>query len=180
MQPGSLCFVEGIKSLSLRLHTNPTDAHTLVRRTWRYEECYSTKQQRRLSKASLPLCRNDANPPVFTVMCQPEQSLSQNSLFILSLFLPHSLWRATNFSVCQKITLLLRETAHGGTAHACCSRSCRITNININTNNNIKTPANKFQAALTSPSQWFEALLPSSHPRSFFKNYIYDAKTTAM
>lgn len=153
--------MEGIKSLSLSLQTNPTDAHTLVRRTWRYEECYSTKQQRHLSKGSLPLCRNDANPPVLAVMCQPEQSLSQNSPFILSLFLSHSLWRATNFSVYQKITLLLREAAHGETAHACCSLSCRITNININTNNNNKTLANKFQAALKSPSQSLATLPPS-------------------
>lgn len=119
-------------------------------------------------KGSLPLCRNDANPPVFTVMCQPEQSLSQSSLFILSLFLSHFLWHATNFSVWQKITLLLSETVHGETAYACCSLSCKITNININTNKNNKTLANKFQAALRSLSQSIQ----TDSPHTFISLYF--------
>ncbi len=63
-------------------------------------------------KVSLPLCWNDANPLVFTEMCQTEQSLSQSSLCLYSIFISLSFSLAHNQPLCMaenNIALLKRD-----------------------------------------------------------------------
>lgn len=130
-------------------------------------------------KVSLPLCWNDANPLVFTEMCQTEQSLSQSSLCLSSIFisLPFSL--ACNQPLCMaenNIAPLKRDHTWEKQPTPA-ALSCRIQKIKITKNRPASNAPlwNLYRSRSSSCSPLF---LLSQSPWTFFTIHL-DAKNTA-
>lgn len=176
-----------VNSLSLSfLHTKPTDAHTLARCIWRYRVqgvLYhnTTKIQ---VKVSLPLCWNDANPLVFTEMCQTEHSLSQSSLCLYSIFISLSFSLACNQPLCMaenNIALLKRDHTWEKQPTPA-ALSCKIKNYKNNNKKKTKTGqhlTNHFEISITViPAPAFPYFCFLSNPGPFLAIHLA-AKHTA-